>query len=138
MGYKLHWARVVDAGDFGGATRTRWLAVAYRTQDQNINPTPFMMWPSMKEMTVETIGAIFPEPPPDKHKLRVEPEMVKCATNKNMLPLELKRKYQDADDVTVLQARSYTKNDKLPIIMAKYGTQHRINPTSLEQKGFPR
>eukprot|EP00438_Fugacium_kawagutii_P001921 Skav200030 [mRNA] locus=scaffold225:191473:196113:- [translate_table: standard] len=135
IGYRIHWTKVVDAADFGGVTRLRWLALAYRTHEPAITLSPFMMWPSMKDENMATIDAMFADPVPNAEMLKISDQMMTCATNPNMLPPN-KRTHATMSGEETLATRVYTKHDKLPTIMAKYGSQHTLSIEALTQRGY--
>eukprot|EP00438_Fugacium_kawagutii_P030552 Skav236001 [mRNA] locus=scaffold348:494599:499670:- [translate_table: standard] len=136
MGYRLHWSKIVDSADFGGITRLRWLAIAYKAHDTEVEPTRFIPFPKVPQMTPKTLNTVFPEVPPDHDKLVVNAEMLSVARDPTMVPTHLKRKLNHMLDQDLLKLRTYSADQVHPTIMAMYGAQHEINPRFMQSKGY--
>ena len=71
VGYQTVVPRVIDAADFGGVTRIRWLALAVRRHDERITRLPFETWPNFGQLTMGMLDALFQEQVPDSEALQV-------------------------------------------------------------------
>ena len=135
VGYQILWQRVLDASEYGGVTRLRWLALAIRRHSTSIESTEFVMWPKIQQLLPDMIKAIFQEHIPDVEQLLVNMKMKTCAMDTCMLPPVMKR-CKNSTGSELLQLRTYGENQVLPTFMAMYGTQHELDRTTLERKGY--
>lgn len=135
VGYQTVVQRVIDAADFGGVTRIRWLALAVRRHDERITRLPFETWPNFGQLTMGMLDALFQEQVPDSEALQVTKLMLSCAQDTTFLPYTL-ASMKNASGVEILNARTVTPDQVHPTVMSQYGNQHNLSRHTLERKGY--
>jgi site-specific DNA-cytosine methylase len=135
VGYQLAWQRVIDAAQFGATTRIRWLALAINRHTSQIQRLPFKMWPDFGVFDPVMLDAVFTNPVPDFDSLHVTQLMLSCAKDTTMLPPFMK-KFKNCSGDEILKARISLPSDVQPTVMAKYGQQHLMTRSTLENKGY--
>eukprot|EP00438_Fugacium_kawagutii_P012400 Skav215505 [mRNA] locus=scaffold165:950597:955276:- [translate_table: standard] len=136
IGYTLKWHRVVDSADFGGARRARWLAVAVRQHAPTLPDVRFTMWPTITQLSPQTLGAIFQDPCPDHELMQLSDEVIAIACDPNMFPAFLKHKAVTPASVGNLRVRSTGADQVAATFMSMYGAQHRLDGDTLREKGY--
>ena len=87
---------------------------------------------AVKQHTPKSFKAIFPPTDNMDSQLRISKDMMQIVQSHEFLPPAKKRKLADK---TPLQLRTYQHDEKLPVIMAAYGSQHKLNADMLRSKG---
>ena len=135
-GYDIHWARIVNAADFGASHRFRWLCLAVRQQASIDVKHPFQMWPSIRQITPDKIPAFFRGEIPGSEKLIPTHKMLVLAMDETLLPPNKKIKREKKTGEQMLNERCHLGNEVTPTIMAMYGQQHELDRGLLEKKGY--
>ena len=82
--------------------------------------------------TPRSFQAIFPPMDSMDAQLYISDDMMQVVNNKEFLPAAKRRRITTK---TPLQMRTCTQDETLPVIMAAYGNQHKLNPNMLKDKG---
>ena len=108
--------------------------------NQNKRPFPHAQNSELVQMpseasqqhTPSTFKSIFPPTENIDSQLRLSKEMLQVVQSQEFLPPSKKQK---TCQQTPLQIRTFHQDQKLPVIMAAYGSQHKLNPDMLRTKG---
>ena len=131
-GHVLHWSRVVDAKEICPVSRSRWLALMRRIDDEMISPVPFMGWPRNHTTPFE-FDAVLPPDMARYDSLKVSDEVKNLASKHEFLPPSLRTKVSPDD---VLASRCYSVHQIPPTFMSQYGLQQNLSPEFLREKGL--
>ena len=127
-GYQLVFQRSFDLKEVSQTSRIRWLAIAKRVHSQH-PMHPFMSWP---KSDVPAFASPMLELTGDhRQQTLVTDGMLHAASN----PTLLKGAAKLTPD-QVLRSRVYQPEAPLPTFMARYGTQHMIDESTLITHGY--
>lgn len=135
-GYQIKWSQILDAADFGGATRLRWLCLAVRNNDLSVHDVGFQMWPRIPKLTPRSIDALFRDRIPNIDQLELSTLMRNLAKESCLLPPAKKAKFSRSTGDEIFASRCYSDDQTCPTIMAMYGSQHRLSREIMETKGY--
>eukprot|EP00438_Fugacium_kawagutii_P035854 Skav205422 [mRNA] locus=scaffold582:272322:276983:- [translate_table: standard] len=136
VGYSLRWCRVLDASQFGGSTRSRWLGLATRIHDTGISFEHMQMWPAVSQLTPQGLGAILSHDMLDMHQLQITEDMKQCGSAFSMLPAFEKSKMRWATPSQIWASRCNPPTVLAKTFMSRYGQQHQLEVRMLEDKGY--
>eukprot|EP00438_Fugacium_kawagutii_P004446 Skav232369 [mRNA] locus=scaffold1077:11266:13347:+ [translate_table: standard] len=129
LGYSLIWHRVVDLSHQTQAARPRWLGMAVRVQ-ATVHICHFQMWPKFDDWQpcrMQLTNDQLQELIPTAEVLSVAGEFRYVKNPKRNM---------DRSPQAVLNMRIYNDDEKLPTVMAKYGTQHLFSDAFLAERGY--
>ena len=132
-GYSVKYAKVVDSGDVGAATRARWLAMAVLASDPSISAREFQVWLKFADVNPCTYGVVLSQDWTLDSRLWPDADILRMASDPLLLP-PTRRKRLTPDQV--LDSRCHMSTSKVPTIVASYGSQHCLSPASLENRGL--
>lgn len=131
-GYALHHAQTLDAADLLPITRSRWIAIAVRVNDDAVVPSPFQTWTLNKAHTPRTWNAMLPDAMLTE-SLFPSDEVLRLSARHELLP-PAKRRVVSKEHV--LRSRCTEGKEKIPALMASYGSQHCFSFSWLEERGL--
>ena len=131
-GYVVHWSRLIDAKGICPVSRSRWLALLRRINDDLISPTPFVGW-TPKVTTPLEFDAVLPPDMARYDSLKVTDEFRQLASQHEFLPPSLRAKVSPED---VLASRCYSVHQIPPTFMSQYGMQQNLSKDFLREKGL--
>eukprot|EP00435_Cladocopium_sp_Y103_P072326 s1543_g39.t3 len=132
-GYILHHAQTIDASDILPIARSRWLAIALRVNAESNSPCPFQMWKPCKPCTPNAWDAELDDCLLRDTRLFPDQHVMSMSSRHDLLPPAKRRLVKSSN---VLQSRCYDGTEKLPTLVASYGSQHRFALSSLMEKGL--
>ena len=132
-GYNLHHSHVLEASEILPIARARWLAIALRVDDPAVIPCPFKGWTSGGQAGPNTWNAILPHDMLDDARIRPDSYVLAISARHDLLP-PAKRRMITKD--SVLASRCFTGAEKLPTLVASYGSQHKFSMAWLSEKGL--
>ena len=132
-GYCVKFAKAVESADFGAAFRARWLILAVRVGDESITPGDFQMWTAVANFSPLTFGALLGYPWNQDPRLTLTEEVLAKSSDHALLP-PAKRKLVSVG--AVLSSRCFPASQKVPTVVASYGSQHKFSDSSLQTKGL--
>eukprot|EP00438_Fugacium_kawagutii_P026375 Skav206096 [mRNA] locus=scaffold2150:244849:248958:- [translate_table: standard] len=135
IGYSMKWHRVIEASDFGGARRKRWLAFAIRQFPPTIPDSPFRMWPTLTQLTPASIGAIFGNCP-DADMMQLSEQVRAIASDPTCMSDFLRGRLTMHTPEAIMKARTAKPHQVAGTFMSMYGSQHRLDRTRLQDKGY--
>eukprot|EP00435_Cladocopium_sp_Y103_P052840 s475_g16.t1 len=132
-GYSLHHSHVLDASDILPISRARWLAIALRVNDPVVMPVPFLHWtPQQGNVPNNWDMQLHPSLLQDE-RLYPDAETMKLSTRHDLLPPAKKRLVTKE---SVLASRCHDGSQKIPTLVASYGSQHKFSMAWLHEKGL--
>ena len=131
IGYAVIWSSVVDLAHVGPVSRTRWLAILKKVSNQSLLDKPSFCISHIERHTPRTFDSILPTDETHDPQLMITPEMKKVADQPQYLPNNKRLKTGEAP----FAARVYTADDRIPVIMASYGSQHLFPHDAMASKG---
>ena len=132
IGYTVAWSKVVDLLTFGPVRRSRWLALLRRVDAYAPCDAPVLNFPSMPMHTPRTFDACLPFAQGIHPMLKITPEMLEVSMKPGYLPPAKRAK---TDKASVLELRTYTADQQIPVCMASYGSQHLFSHEAMRDKG---
>eukprot|EP00435_Cladocopium_sp_Y103_P067513 s251_g30.t1 len=132
-GFYLHHSQVIEASDILPIARARWLAIALRVEDETNEAVPFQSWISDKSQVPNTWNAILPEHKLKDSRLFPEQAVLAMSARHDLLPPAKRRAI---DKKHVLPSRCTDGSEKLPTLVASYGSQHCFSMSWLQEKGL--
>lgn len=137
-GYEVKWSQIIDASKCGASTRLRWLCIATRVHWDKITPSipEFQMWPSVTQLTPALIGALFEDDIPQFEQLQVTQLMKSLGMDTTLVPPAKRIKLSTLPGAQVFAERCLNFDQVIPTIMAMYGSQHQLDRSTLEKKGY--
>ena len=132
-GYNLHHSHVLEASEILPIARARWLAIALRVDDPVVIPCPFKGWTSGGQAVPNTWNAILPHDMLDDARIRPDSYVLAISARHDLLPPAKRRMITKAN---VLASRCFTGAEKLPTLVASYGSQHKFSMAWLSEKGL--
>lgn len=130
-GYKLQWAKTLEVRHVTPVSRTRWIAMFTRIEDEVIQPSRFQMWPTVSGLTPSGCDAVLPQHMVDH--LVITDDIVAMASDQNLLP-PTKRIRIPASEV--LDSRCVTVHEPPQTFLASYGSQHKLSSSHLREHGL--
>eukprot|EP00435_Cladocopium_sp_Y103_P042424 s126_g11.t1 len=131
IGYAICWSKSSDLSHFAPVHRARWLAVLRRVTTTTPCESPTIKIPDANLCTPNDFQALFSFPEMLEPQLKISADMRKVVQDHAYLPAPKKRK----TDKTPLELRTIQPHEKIPVIMASYGSQHRFSHDTLKERG---
>ena len=131
IGYAITWSKTSDLSHFAPVHRPRWLAVLRKVTEHMPCVSPTIRIPEADECTPESFQALFSFQTSLDTQLKISEDMRKIVQSHDFLPAAKKRKTNQ----TPLELRTIARSEKLPVIMAAYGSQHRFSLNTLRERG---
>ena len=136
FGYSTQWSRVIDSGDFGCASRKRWLTIASLIHEPSIIPKQCVSWPSgICPKTPIQCGSIVDFNDEILKTLEITETAKRVASDQRFLP-KGQRSNQRINPEVVLASRASDGTTTLPTFMAMYGRQHDLSQDQLLRSGY--
>ena len=131
IGYRMQWQRIIDAKAVMGITRSRWLAVAVRVHS-HVNTAPFPPWVFPQDHKIDHAQFLLPWNQKTLDALAITDEICRVASD----PRKAGRTILAKSPEQVMQQRLYDTNMILPPFMARYGSQHELSDTHLNDHSY--
>ncbi|CAL1157993.1 unnamed protein product, partial [Cladocopium goreaui] len=131
IGYRMQWQRIIDAKAVMGITRSRWLAVAVRAHS-HVNTAPFPPWVFPQDHKIDHAQFLLPWNQKTLDALAITDEICRVASD----PRKAGRTILAKSPEQVMQQRLYDTNMILPPFMARYGSQHELSDTHLNDHSY--
>ena len=127
----MQWQRIIDAKAVMGITRSRWLAVAVRAHS-HVNTAPFPPWVFPQDHKIDHAQFLLPWNQKTLDALAITDEICRVASD----PRKAGRTISAKSPEQVMQQRLYDTNMILPPFMARYGSQHELSDTHLNDHSY--
>eukprot|EP00435_Cladocopium_sp_Y103_P011472 s3705_g3.t1 len=132
-GYILHHSQTIDASDILPVSRSRWLAIALRVSEGSNTPCPFQMWCPVSRCVPNTWDVMLSDEHLQDPKLVPSKEVIDVSSRHDLLP-PAKRRLVSKNGV--IASRCFDGSEKIPTIVASYGSQHKFSLAWLQEKGL--
>eukprot|EP00435_Cladocopium_sp_Y103_P074572 s105_g49.t1 len=132
-GYNLHHHHVLEASDILPIARARWLAIALRVDDPVVQPKPFRGWSPNLGCVPNNWDVIVPPEIANDARVQPGPSVLELSSRHDLLP-PAKKRFVSSDQV--LASRCLTGSEKVPTLVASYGSQHKISIARLSDRGL--
>lgn len=129
-GYKLIFSKVIEASDVLPMKRPRWIGIALDVlSDHDYEMQLFQpLWLENQNLHPSAYGCDWNLPDSMKQDMKVQANVLMQYFDPKLAPKSMKGQLS--------KQRSTTKTEIMPVLMASYGSQHRINPVLLKKKGL--
>ena len=129
-GYKLVFSKVIDASDVLPMKRPRWIGVALDIlSDHDYDMSLFQpLWLESQNLHPVAFACDWDLTEGMMKDMKVPANVMMQYFDQSLAPKSMKGQLS--------KQRSTSKTEVMPVLMASYGSQHRINPPLLKKKGL--
>lgn len=129
-GYKLVFSKIIEASDVLPMKRPRWIGVALDVlSDDDYDMSLFQpLWLDNQNLHPAAFGCNWDLTDDMKQDMKVPANVLMQYFDQKIAPKSMRGQLS--------KQRSTTTTDIMPVLMASYGSQHRINPSLLKKKGL--
>ena len=129
-GYKLVFSKVIEAADVLPMKRPRWIGIAFDVLSKHDYDMSLFqpLWLSSQNLHPVAFGCDWELSSDMRKDMQVPANVLMQYFDQKLAPKSMKGQLS--------KQRSTSKSEIMPVLMASYGSQHRINPSLLKKKGL--
>ena len=129
-GYKLVFSKILEASDVLPMKRPRWIGIAFDVlSEHDYDMSLFKpLWLESQNLHPSAFGCDWDLPENMKCDMKIPANVLMQYFDQKLAPKSMRGQLS--------KQRSTTKTELMPVLMASYGSQHRINPILLKKKGL--